>query len=249
MEGGYFMPDQSKITIRTSIRPYEEDTEKSTASIKEETIPNKNPKTISIKPKDKPRRLSASERLFKNTAVACALLLCVMALKNIDTPVTNKITGAVKSVVSMDLNLPSSFTNLAFVQKIMPESALVFLNLTSSPRNALPVSGEIVHAYTTQQPWTEYRSPDNAPVFAVASGKVEAAVETSEGDYSVLVSDTAGNEYLYAFLASSSVKEGDEITKGAEIGTTGASDRARLYLEYREDGQSKDPVSLLGEQP
>lgn len=241
------MPDQSQITIHTSIRPEEEIAAKNTISIKEENAHKPNAAPISIKSKDKPRRLSASERLFKNTAVACALLLCVMALKNIDSPVTNKITGAVKNVISMDLNLSSSFSDLAFVQKIMPESALVFLNLTSSPQNALPVSGEIVHAYTEHQPWTEYRSQDNAPVFAVASGKVKAAVETVDGDYSVLVCDTAGNEYLYAFLASSSVQANNEITKGDPIGTTGASDRARLYLEYRENGKAADPKKILGE--
>ncbi len=241
------MPDQSRITIHTSIRPEEDNTAKNTASPKEEIHPKQNSRPISIKVKDKPRRLSASERLFKNTAVACALLLCVMALKNIDTPVTNKITGAVKSAVSMDLNLPSSFQDLAFVQKIMPESALVFLNLTSSPQNALPVNGEIVHAYTSLQPWTEYRCPDNASVFAVAAGKVETAVKTSEGDYSVLVSDDHGNEYLYAFLASTSVKEGDEILKGDPIGVTGANDRSLLYLEYRQNGNAANPESILGE--
>ena len=247
MEGGFFMSDQSRFTIHTSIRPDESKHDKNTVSIKEQTNAIHKSRPITIKAKDKPRRLSASERLFKNTAVACALLLCVMALKNIDSPVTNKITGAVKSVVSMDLNLPSSIQDLAFVQKIMPESALVFLNLTDTPQNALPVSGEIVHAYTSQQPWTEYRSRDNAPVFAVASGKVAASVETGEGDYSVLVSDSEGNEYLYAFLASSSVQAGDEISKGAQIGLTGASERARLYLEYRKSGKAADPEGLLGE--
>lgn len=232
MEGGFFMQNQNKLTFHTTL-----DRENKTIT----PVPDTPDKPIKAKPKIKKThaaRLSPSERLFKNTAIACGLLLTVMALKNIDTPVTNKITTAVKSVVSMDLDLPSSVGSLSFVQKFMPESALVFLNMTDTKQKALPVKGEIVHPYSEKQPWTEYKTLDNAPVYSITEGKVEACVQTEEGDFTILIRNPDGTECVYAFLHQVSVRTGDSIDMGDPLGLTGANDKARLYFEVRKNGSA-----------
>lgn len=237
-KGGFFMQNKNKLTLHTALRPEGENQ----SAVKD------TPKAAAVKKpmakKVRASRPSASERLFRNTAVACGLLLTVMALKNIDTPVTNKITGAVKSVVSMDLRLPSSVGNLSFVQKLMPESALVFLNMTDADQKALPVKGEIIHQYSEKQPWTEYKTDTGANVYSISEGKVEACVRTEEGDLTVLIKNKDGYEYVYAFLENASVKTGDTVKTGTQIGRTGTGENARLYFEVRLNGTPVDPKAI-----
>ena len=229
------MENKNTIKIHTSIQPENE-------AVKKEAPIASKPKIKKIR-----RRPSAAERLYKNTAVACALLLCVMALKNIDTPVTNAITDTLKSAVSMDLNLSESVGRLSFVQKMMPESALVFLNLSESNAPDLPVSGTVAHPYTADQPWTEYLTENHAPVYAILDGTVEACVQTDEGDWTILISHEGGAKSVYAFIGEPLVKTGSAVRKADKIALTGANERARLYLEYRENSLPADPKKVVGE--
>lgn len=233
------MQNKNKLTLHTTLRP---DGKTAPDPTKEKNAAKE--KTRFAK-RTRPSRVSASERLFRNTALACGLLLTVMALKNIDTPVTNKITGALLSAVSMDMNLSSSVGNLAFVQKLMPESALVFLNMTNEDQKSLPVNGEIVHSYSDKQPWTEYRTDDHAPVFSLTNGSVTACIQTEANDWTVLIQSGSETECIYAFLKSVNVKEGDTIKTGMQIGSTGINENARLYFEVRANAAPVNPDQLM----
>lgn len=191
------------------------------------------------------RRESFPERLMKNTAVSCALLLGIMALKNIHTPFTDSVTGAIRRVVSMDLKIDESIGKLSFVQKLMPESALVFLNMSSGVQSAVPAAGEIFHAYTGDQPWTEIKTTDNAQIRSFLSGTVTACVQTDHGDYTVLIQSEDGSEAVYAYLFEPLVKTGDSVEKASPIGVSGTGEKARLYIEYRVHGKSEDPAELI----
>lgn len=246
-KGGFFLQNKNKLTVHTSLKPGHE------ISASEKTFSSAAPSKKEASKWSKPqkstsvRRLSVSERLFRNTAVACALLLCVMALKNIDSPVTNTITEKVKSVVNMDIQFPSSIGNLSFVQKYIPESALVFLNKTDASLPSIPVKGEIVHAYSKAQPWTEYKTENNAPVHSMTDGTIEACVETGEGDWTILVRTENNLQTVYAFLNSACVGQGETIRRGMQIGSTGSNDLARLYLEVRKGGEVIDPANAFEE--
>jgi murein DD-endopeptidase MepM/ murein hydrolase activator NlpD len=55
---------------------------------------------------------------------------------------------------------------------------------------------------------------------------------------------------VYKSLASSSVKEGDEVSAGAQIGVAGTmlsenSDGVHLHLEIFENGKLVNPLSYL----
>lgn len=191
------------------------------------------------------RRKTFSERLLRNTAVSCALLMGIMALKHIHTPFTEKVTAAIRSVVKMELPIDESIGRLSFVQKIMPESALVFLNMTGEEKPDLPAAGEVFHAYTEKQPWTEMHTMDHTNVYSILPGIVTACVQTTQGDYTLCIRHTDGSEAVYAYLCESKVQTGDAVEKSDVIGVTGAQENARLYLEYRVNGDCVDPKDLF----
>lgn len=236
------MPEKDIIKILTSIKPEERSPE---ATINPK--PNKKEKKIRPMRQSLKGRASPAERLYKNTAVACALLLCIMGLKNIDSPVTNRLTGALQKAVSMDMNLESSIGQLSFVQKMVPEAALVFLNLSPDENRTSPVEGEVLHAYSPKEPWTEYKSADHSDVYALKSGVAETCVQTDEGDYTLLIAHDDQTKSLYAFLSTVLVSEGDRVSAGSPVGITGEGGQARLYFEYRSGDAVIDPSVLFEE--
>ena len=104
-------------------------------------------------PRKKRRKLTFSERLLRNTAVACALLLAILTVKNLDAPWAGAAMDGIESALTMRLDPDMPLEKMSLVQKWVPESTLVFLGI-SGKGAATPVSGEEEHPFYAGQPWT-----------------------------------------------------------------------------------------------
>lgn len=187
-------------------------------------------------------KLSAGDRMLRNTAVACALLLGVLALGNIRQPWAMRASETVQRALTMHIDLDSSIGRLSFVRDWMPESALVFFNLDGGAELAAPVSGELKHAYSDDQPWLLFACPEDSPVCAAADGVVTAVSELSGGSTGVLVDHGEGMETVYAYLSSASVQPGDAVSRGQALGQSAA----QLYFELRQSEAAVDPTERMG---
>ena len=187
-------------------------------------------------------KLSAGDRMLRNTAVACALLLGVLALGNIRQPWAMRASETVQRALTMHIDLDSSIGRLSFVRDWMPESALVFFNLDGGAELAAPVSGELKHAYSDDQPWLLFACPEDSPVCAAADGTVTAVSELSGGSTGVLIDHGEGMETVYAYLSSASVQPGDAVSRGQALGQSAA----QLYFELRQSEAAVDPTERMG---
>ena len=187
-------------------------------------------------------RGTISDRMLRNSAIACAVLLGVLALGNVDAPWAKKASEGVERALTMHIDLDESIGALTFVKGLMPESALVFLNVSGDSELARPVDGSVSHAWGRLQPWMMFDCPDSAPVRAAASGTVTAVSPMSGDRYGVLVDHGDGVETLYAGLARADVASGDAVARGDAIGRADGS----CYFEYRRSGESIDPTEALG---
>ena len=187
-------------------------------------------------------KLSAGDRMLRNTAVACALLLGVLALGNIRQPWAMRASETVQRALTMHIDLDSSIGRLSFVRDWMPESALVFFNLDGGAELAAPVSGELRHAYSDDQPWLLFACPEDSPVCAAADGTVTAVSELSGGSTGVLIDHGEGMETVYAYLSSASVQPGDAVSRGQALGQSAA----QLYFELRQSESAVDPTERMG---
>ena len=187
-------------------------------------------------------KLSAGDRMLRNTAVACALLLGVLALGNIRQPWAMRASETVQRALTMHIDLDSSIGRLSFVRDWMPESALVFFNLDGGAELAAPVSGELKHAYSDDQPWLLFACPEDSPVCAAADGTVTAVSELSGGSTGVLIDHGEGMETVYAYLSSASVQPGDAVSRGQALGQSAA----QLYFELRQSEATVDPTERMG---
>ncbi len=186
--------------------------------------------------------LTFSDRLLRNSALACALLLAILSMGNINQPWARSASESVRQALTMHIDLDETIGELSFVRSLMPESALVFLNLTGESELAAPVDGELSHPFTEAQPWLVFDCPAASDVIAAADGTVTAVSELSGDTIGVLIDHGSGLESVYAFLASAQVKPGDSIQRGQVIG----SSEAALYFELRESEASIDPAERMG---
>lgn len=193
------------------------------------------------------KRLTAGEKLLRNAAVACSLLLVVMALSNVNQPWTQQATEGIRRAVTMRIDLDESLGRLSFVRQLMPEAALVFWNMGSGADFRQPVSGTITHAYSDQQPWLMYQCRSQQPVYAAREGTVSAIGQGADGEWTLMLDHDDGEQTVYAYLGQAIVKVGQQLQAGAQLGVTDEGEDARLYFELRKNGQSQNPTSRMAD--
>lgn len=188
------------------------------------------------------RKASFQERLLRNSCIACAVLLGILALSNLETPWAQRASGTIERALTMKIDLDQSIGQMSFVQKIMPESALVFFNLSGETDLLRPVDGTLSHAYSEIQPYLIFECDDGTPVYLPSDGSVAAISRMSDGCWGVLIDNGSGIESVIAGMDVVSVSVGDTLKQRAEIGTSGT----KVYFEQRSGGESIDPTQRLG---
>ncbi len=122
----------------------------------------------------------------------------------------------------------------------------------AASRGALapPVAGKVVANYGQQHKsgatyrGVVLRAAHNAPIRAVADGKVSFVGDVPGMGKTVIVSH--GNRYhtVYARLGSVDVKEGEKVSSGTEVGALPDND-ADMQFELRDQGTAVDPLPWL----
>ena len=113
-----------------------------------------------------------------------------------------------------------------------------------------PVKGRIISQYseTASLKGIDISGAKGAPVVATAPGRVVYAGSGLRG-YGKLVIVKHNKTYLsaYAHLDQISIREGQNIAKGQEIGKMGNSDtdQVKLHFEIRSLGKPVDPMRFL----
>lgn len=231
------MSESGTLKIHARLRPSESDRAKTPPIRISADAPRRRGRIRRPKP-----GLTRGDRLLRNSAFACALLLGVLALNNVDEPWAQKASETVERALTMRIDLDESIGALEFVKNLMPESALVFMNLSGETALGQPVEGTLAHPWTGLQPWLTFDCSEGAEVRASAPGTVTAVSPLSSGRFGVLVDHGEGVETLYAQLDAAAVSPGDAVSRGDALGMSGGS----LYFEYRKNGESIDPTALLG---
>ena len=198
--------------------------------------------TLKNRPVRNRKRTTLQDKLLRNSCFACALLLGILALGNIQQPWAKNASGAIEKALTMEIDLDRSLGQLRFVQKLMPESALVFFNLNGENELMQPVQGEPVHPYSQTQPWLMFECSGKTSVCAAADGIVSAVSPMANGGYGVLIDHGSGLESVTACLDKVDVQPGASIEQGSIIGMA----ETNLYFELRLNGESTDPTEKMG---
>ncbi len=236
------MSEESRLRVHARVRPDAEAPEKPSEPIRWRCRPHPQARRP-LRRRGERGKLSAGDRLLRNSALACALLLGVLALGNVDQPWARQASETVRQALTMRIDLDESIGGLSFVRELMPESALVFLNLSGESELAAPVGGELAHAYSDAQPWLLFACGAGETAVAAADGTVTAVSTLSDGETKgVLIDHGGGLESVYAYLSEVDVAAGDAVARGQAIGRTSAN----LYFELRQSENAVDPTERMG---
>ena len=130
--------------------------------------------------------------------------------------------------------------------------------IDGAPRLVLPVVGRASSGYgmrndpikhiSSLHPGFDLAAATGTPVGSAAGGTVIHAGPAGTYGNLVTVRHENGYETRYAHLSAVTVKEGDVVQPGQQIGavgTTGYSTGPHLHFEVRHDGKTIDPAPLL----
>ena len=233
----------SRLKIHTTVQPEEK---QMPGQVVWESVPHPENEAKKRQRREKMRAgLTIGEKLIRNTAIAGALLMCVLAVRNVDQPWSTQALSGLKSAMTMRVDWDETIGRLSFVRALVPETALVFLNLSDGRDYVTPVQGTVTHGYSDQQPWLEYACAPSADVVASASGRVTAAAEGLGGEWIVLIEHEDSVETVYGYLADTRVQTGQTVDAGEVIGHAAGGEQARIYFEMRQSDQTTDPTGRL----
>lgn len=174
----------------------------------------------------------------------------------VDDIVNSKLNGLANAstavVVGTQLVIPNGTKPF-----ITPDYAATYTG--TAPEDAVkgfgsfswPVGGDVSQQYWRGHPAIDISSWTGNPVKAADSGYV---VTVSSGGWGggygnhVIVDHGNGFVSLYAHLSSIFVRQGEEVTRGEQlglVGNTGNSTGPHLHFEIRYDGVQRNPASYL----
>lgn len=186
-----------------------------------------------------------------------------------DDAVADKMSGAggigladmfTKQLSKGQAGQGSDATGTPIANQILPHTTvdLAGPDLDGIPRFTMPVAGTPTSGYGARidpiqhkeikHPGFDLAAKTGTEVDAAADGTVVQAGPA--GTYGNLVTIRHGNgvETRYAHLSATTVKAGDHVNSGEQIGnvgTTGYSTGPHLHFEVRKDGQPIDPAPYL----
>ena len=187
------------------------------------------------------RKKTFGERLLRNTAISCALLIGATALSRTDAPWSQRAVSAARKAMTMRVDVAGALSRLAFVRELFPETALVFWNLGMDDLYLKPVSGEVAHAWSEIEPYTEFSCQPGDEVRAAATGTVDSVIRSPGGQYLISLSHGDGSVSRYAYLSETGLKAGDPVLSGDVLGTAAGD---YVYFELRVGGERADPGDL-----
>jgi len=191
-------------------------------------------------PKERPAWSSTQKytdkRLLRNTAFFAAVSLCLGLCAWFASSHPQK-TQAVMSHLTTDFEYDETLGKLQLVSNMLPDSALVFLNTSSSDIEFhIPVDSQSTHKWTQQEPWLEYACIGD--VFACMEGEITSVIQNHAGTYTMRVLHDGGYESIYSGLHTVHSNENDAVSTGQIIGTSAG----KAAFELRKDGVSVLPT-------
>lgn len=184
-----------------------------------------------------------ADHFIKNTAVAAAVLLCLIALRNGAVPQAKDLTDTVLAAASTDDLLNDRLGKLSFVSALFPEAVLVFGEGSHTPVMAMPVTASAqVHAWSEQEPYVAWAS-NSTNVFAALSGEVSGVYHGPDEEIMVQITDGSGNSVICGNLRQANVSLGDYVEQGELIGWIEAG--SYCSFEAQHQGVSIDPMLAI----
>ncbi len=211
----------------------------------------------------------AGHRLVRQMAAAIILLVLVGVLSITPVPAVDAAGDVVLRALTEDMEWASAWerTRAAVVGLPIMRDSAPSLSVGGTeagegagPAFRSPLDGDLISPFGWRDdPQTgesrfhsgvDLAAPVGTPVKAAAAGRVARIWVDEEYGLAVEIEHSGDFRTLYAHLNRVTADEGQEVSSGDTIGTSGDSGRTsgpHLHFEIRTDDRAVDPLPLLGE--
>ena len=176
-----------------------------------------------------------SNRLLRNTSFFAAGFLCLGVCAWIASSHPQK-AKAVMNHLSSGFEYDETLGRLQLVSNMLPESAMVFMDMPVSADFQAPAQAQLTHTWSQQEPWLEYAC--SGDITACADGEVMTIIKNHAGTYTMRILHDQGYESIYSGLQTVHSDEHAAVAAGQVIGVS--ADTAAF--ELRKDGVSVLPA-------
>ena len=177
------------------------------------------------------------EQLGRNLVVVGCLFMVVVAVRNTETHQAQSVFQTIQASAGMEWD--ETVGKLSFVNSLLPQQIQEVWRQTESVEVFVPANGEIVQAWSREQPYvmidtklSDVRSAADGEVMSIAHGPDEERI--------VRVRHDDGTEAVYGNLAACTVETGDRLYAGDVFARV--LEGKPLAFELRVDGRSVDPT-------
>ena len=183
------------------------------------------------------RRILQLDKLVRDFAVVGGLMLVVIAVRNAGLPETQSVFGVLQESAGMQWD--ESLGKLSFVNSFLPETVREVWSTVPYADVAAKIEGEIVHAWSNQEP---YLLIDNntSEIRVAAAGEVMSIAHGPDEEYILRLRHGERTETIYGNLQEINVEIGQYVEAGEIVGKL--LHEQPLAFEIRVDGRSVDPV-------
>ncbi|MBE5794131.1 MAG: M23 family metallopeptidase [Clostridiales bacterium] len=188
------------------------------------------------------RVLLKPENLTRNFAVVGCLALMVLAINHSGREENISVFSALKS--EMTATWDNDIGKLSFVSELLPPEIREVWNPSPAANVMAPVSGQVVHAWSLQEPYLEFQC-SMTDVCSSGAGEVMSIAHGLNEERIIRIRHTDGSETLYGNLKECFVDVGSIVNGGDIIGSLLPG--YPLAFELRVDGRSVDPVPCMAQ--
>ena len=178
------------------------------------------------------------DKLVRNLAVVGGMVLVLVALRNSSAPEAKSVFNALQEGAGMKWD--ESVGKLSFVNSLFPEEIQEVWNENRSVSVCKPIQGEVVHAWTGDEPYLLIESTELA-VRSAAAGEVINIAHGKDEERIIRIRHD-GFDTVYGNMKECLVQEGEQVDAEEVIGTL--INAEPLVFELRRDGRSVDPEML-----
>ncbi|WP_053957510.1 M23 family metallopeptidase [Inediibacterium massiliense] len=216
-----------------------------------------------MKPKDRQKEFYS--KMFKKTILSIIIVLLVICVKHMNTPITNKVTGVIKTSLNHEMNMKNTAKKvLRYAKEIpkVPDKVVNVFDHFSKSENSkynfvVPMEGDIISNYgentepllhtKTFQRGVDIQVKEKKEIVCIGDGEV---VEVGEGDSLGKYIKVKHNTNIFSLYGNCSdvyAKKGQKIQKGESIAVIHKPKEENTYLHFElwVDGKVVDPTNYI----
>jgi murein DD-endopeptidase MepM/ murein hydrolase activator NlpD len=190
-----------------------------------------------------------NEAIADKASAAGGVGIADMMAKQLTKPTAGAAAQSHPSFHALRTSAAAPPSALRAIDSAAPTGAPSFvMPVAGRPTSGFGMRNDPVHGSAMNHPGFDLAAATGTPVGAAAAGTITHAGPAGTYGNLVIVRHASGYETRYAHLSAVTVKVGEEVAPGqniGKVGTTGYSTGPHLHFEVRHDGTPIDPEPLL----